>query len=54
MAQISATLSLSLYEKIKNIADKDRRTLSSTVELLLERAVKERNRKSKKQENNEI
>ncbi len=52
MAQISATLSPSLYEEVKKIADRDRRTLSSTVELLLERAVKERNRKSKTNQNN--
>lgn len=47
MPQVSATISVELLQEIKRISEKDRRTLSSAVELLLERAVKEKNRKSK-------
>lgn len=54
MPQVSATVTEELIGELKKIADKEKRTISSTVEILLERAIKERNRKSKKQEENEI
>lgn len=47
MPQVSATISTETYEEIKKIALKDRRSISSTVEILLERVIKEKNRKSK-------
>lgn len=47
MPQVSATISQKLLEEVKKIAEKDRRTISSAVELLLEKAIKERNRKLK-------
>lgn len=46
MPQVSATVTPELVEELKKIAEKEKRTISSTVEILLERAVKERNRKS--------
>ena len=51
MPQISATISEELMDEIKKVASKDRRTISSVVELLVERAIKERNRKTKIQSN---
>lgn len=48
MPQVSATISQELLEEIKKVAVKDRRTISSAVELLLERAIKEKNRKKTK------
>jgi len=47
MPQISATISLETLQEIKKIAAKERRTISSTIELLIEKAIHERTRKTK-------
>ena len=44
MPQVSATVTPELVEELKKIAEKEKRTISSTVEILLERAIKEKNR----------
>ena len=49
MPQVSATVTPELIEELKKIAEKEKRTISSTVEILLERAIKEKNRKNQKQ-----
>lgn len=54
MPQVSATITEQLKKELERIAEKERRTVSSTVEILLEKAVKEKNRKSKKENTNEI
>jgi len=43
--QISSTVPPDLYAKILAIADREKRTISEMVSLLLERAVKDRDRK---------
>ena len=48
MARINATINDNLLENIKSISDKEKRSVSSMVEILLEQSVKERNRKKKK------
>jgi hypothetical protein len=48
MARINATINDALLENIKSISDKEKRSVSSMVEILLEQSVKERNRKKKK------
>lgn len=45
--QVSATVSDELYAQLIDIAIRDKRPLSQSVALLLEQAVKERNRKKK-------
>lgn len=46
MPQVSATITEQLKQELEKIAEKERRTLSQTVGILLERAIKEKNRKS--------
>lgn len=46
--QICATIPKGLISDINEIADRDNRTFSQTVCILLQRAVKESNRKRKK------
>lgn len=53
MAIISISVSDTVINQVKQLAEKDKRSTSKTIEILLERAMKERNRKTKKQENNE-
>lgn len=48
MPQVSATVTPETYEKIRQVQEKESRSLSNTVEVLLERALKERERKNKK------
>jgi hypothetical protein len=50
--QISATIEPSLYDEIDKMATKERRSVSEMAAILLENAVKERNRKKKGKENN--
>lgn len=45
--QISATVSVQLYDQIENLAKEDSRSISEMVCLLLRQAVKERLRKRK-------
>jgi hypothetical protein len=47
MARINATISKELLENIKQIAEREKRSVSSMVEILLEQSVKERLRKRK-------
>lgn len=47
MARINATISNDLNESIRQIAEREKRSVSSMVEILLEQAVKERLRKRK-------
>lgn len=53
MAIISISVSDTVINQVKQLAEKDKRSTSKTIEILLERAMKERNRKTKKQETNE-
>jgi hypothetical protein len=53
MARINATINDTLLESIKSISDKEKRSVSSMVEILLEQSVKERNRKKKKNDVND-
>ena len=48
MKQIFASIPEETIEEIEEIAKKDGRTFSQTVKILLERAIKERNRKKTK------
>jgi len=48
MPQISATVNQETINEVKEVAKSLNRTLSQTVEILLERAIKERDRKKKK------
>ena len=48
LPQVSSTLDLELYGEIKDLAEKESRSISSMVAILLAQAVKERNRKKKK------
>jgi hypothetical protein len=50
--QICATVPQSMINDISEIAVRDNRTFSQTVALLLQQAVKERNRKRKNVKNN--
>jgi len=43
--QVSSTVSQELFDQIKALADKNKRTLSEMVCLLLQQAVKEKTRK---------
>ena len=45
--QISSTLDMELFNEIKALADKESRSMSSMVSILLAQAIKERNRKKK-------
>jgi metal-responsive CopG/Arc/MetJ family transcriptional regulator len=47
MKQIFASVTQEIVTQIEEIAQKDGRTFSQTVKILLERAIKERNRKKK-------
>ncbi len=47
--QVSATITEELHQSIVEMADKENRSVSSMVLVLLQQAVKERNRKKKKQ-----
>lgn len=47
MPQISLTVTEQTLQEVKTIAEREKRTLSSTAEILLEKAIKERNRKKK-------
>lgn len=48
LPQVSATLDIELYAEIKGMADKESRSMSSMVSLLLAQAVKERERNRKR------
>lgn len=50
MPQVSATITEQLKQDLEKIAEKERRTLSQTVGILLERAIKEKNRKKSQKE----
>jgi hypothetical protein len=45
--QVSATVSNETYDEILKIMDRETRTISSVVNILLIQAIKERNRKKK-------
>lgn len=47
MPQISATVNQETINEVKEVAKSLNRTFSQTVEILLEKAIKERNRKKK-------
>ena len=47
LPQVSSTLDLELYGEIKELAEKESRSISSMVAILLAQAVKERIRKRK-------
>ena len=47
MKQIHASIEEETIQEIENIAKKDSRTFSQTVKILIEKAIKERNRKKK-------
>ena len=47
MKQIHASIEEETIQEIENISKKEGRTFSQTVKILLERAIKERNRKKK-------
>jgi len=47
MPQISATLKQETINEVNKVKDSMNRSFSETVEILLERAIKERNRKKK-------
>lgn len=53
--QVHATIDQELYDQIQELADKNDRTLSQMVALLLQQAVKEKTRKRRgnKQDNSE-
>lgn len=53
--QVHATIDQSLYDQIQDLADKNERTLSQMVALLLQQAVKEKTRKRRgtKEDNTE-
>lgn len=48
MPQISLTVTNQTLQEVKTIAEREKRSLSATAEILLERAIKERNRKKTK------
>lgn len=52
MPQISATIKSETQTAIKELAEGSNRTFSQMVDILLERAVKEANRKKKQSKNN--
>jgi hypothetical protein len=45
MARINITITEEILSKIKEIADREKRSISSMSEILLQQAIKERNRK---------
>lgn len=47
LPQVSSTLDVELYAEIKEMAEKESRSVSSMVAILLAQAVKERTRKRK-------
>lgn len=47
LPQVSSTLDAELYSEIKDLAEKESRSISSMVSILLAQAVKERTRKRK-------
>lgn len=47
LPQVSSTLDLELYGEIKELAEKESRSISSMVAILLAQAIKERTRKRK-------
>ena len=47
MVQVSASIKEETLQEIEKIAEKESRTLSQTVKILIEKAIKERNRKKK-------
>ena len=47
MPQISLTVTEQTLQNVKSIAEREKRSLSATAEILIERAIKERNRKKK-------
>mgnify|MGYP003478892647 FL=1 len=51
MTRISLYVSETIVNQVKEIAEKEKRSVSQMIEILLERAIKERNRKSKKTTN---
>lgn len=51
MTRISLYVSEEIVIQVKEIAEKEKRSVSQMIEILLERAIKERTRKSKKQLN---
>lgn len=52
--QICATVPQSLADSVEEISTRDNRTFSQTVALLLQQAVKERNRKRKDAKNIQV
>jgi antitoxin component of RelBE/YafQ-DinJ toxin-antitoxin module len=48
MVQVSTSINEETLQEIEKIAEKESRTLSQTVKILLEKAIKERNRKKTK------
>ncbi len=52
--QVSATVTKEIHEQILIIAEKESRSVSSMVSILLTQAVKERNRKKKKTTDNPL
>lgn len=52
MPQISATVKQSNVDAVKQLAEQNSRTFSQMVDILLERAIKEANRKKKSNANN--
>jgi hypothetical protein len=53
MIRISLYVSETVVTQVKEIAEKEKRSVSQMLVILLERAIKEKNRKSKKQENDD-
>jgi len=47
LPQVSSTLDLEVYGEIKELAEKESRSISSMVAILLAQAIKERTRKRK-------
>ena len=45
LPQLHATVTNETYNAVKELADKEKRTLSSMASILIEKAIKERNRK---------
>jgi metal-responsive CopG/Arc/MetJ family transcriptional regulator len=48
MVQVSTSINEETLQEIEKIAEKESRTLSQTVKILIEKAIKERNRKKTK------
>jgi metal-responsive CopG/Arc/MetJ family transcriptional regulator len=48
MVQVSTSINEETLQEIEKIAERESRTLSQTVKILIEKAIKERNRKKTK------